>query len=323
MTFCGLTSRCTTPRSWAWASASVSASPIRSDVAVRERAVRLELRERAALDELGDEVAAAVLLARVEQRDDPLVVEPRDRAGLALRALRRDAVGRDDLDRDRAARAARRAPRRRCRSRRRRAARPGGSGPSPARGRRPPAALPWPSPGPPSTRARRTLPAASPGCTGRNTPPGLISSEHVTRLRDERAAIQENTFVLLRRGRRATHTSPAAARRRRRARPQTADHQTLLVRRAVFGGGDPARPRPARHRRPRLPAVGQGERAARLQQRRRRARPRLGPAGVRAALRPAAQPDPGRRPLQPDQRLPRHRPTSSTSRRRGSRRRTR
>jgi hypothetical protein len=41
--------------------------PDPDDVAVRERAVGLELRERAALDELGDEVAAAVLLAGVEQ----------------------------------------------------------------------------------------------------------------------------------------------------------------------------------------------------------------------------------------------------------------
>ena len=74
-------------------------------VAVRQLAGGLELRERAALDQLGDEVAAAVLLAGVEQRDDRVVVEPRDRARLALRALRRRPVAGDHLDRDGAAEA--------------------------------------------------------------------------------------------------------------------------------------------------------------------------------------------------------------------------
>ena len=57
-------------------------------VAVRQLVGGLELRERAALDQLGDEVAVAVLLAGVEQRDDRVVVEPRHGAGLALGALR-------------------------------------------------------------------------------------------------------------------------------------------------------------------------------------------------------------------------------------------
>ena len=74
--------------------------PDPQDVAVRQLVRRLELGERAALDQLGDEVAVAVRLAGVEQRDDRVVVEPRDRAGLALGALGLHAGGRDDLDRD-------------------------------------------------------------------------------------------------------------------------------------------------------------------------------------------------------------------------------
>ena len=74
-------------------------------VAVRQLAGGLELREGAAFDQLGDEVAGVVLLARIEQRDDRVVVEPRDRPRLALRAFRRRAAGRDHLDRDRSAEA--------------------------------------------------------------------------------------------------------------------------------------------------------------------------------------------------------------------------
>ena len=69
-------------------------------VAVRELARRLELRQRAPLDQLGDQVAAAVLLAGVEQRHDRVVVQPGDGARLALGALRRRPVAGDDLDRD-------------------------------------------------------------------------------------------------------------------------------------------------------------------------------------------------------------------------------
>ena len=136
-------------------------------VAVRQLAGRLELGERAALHQLGDEVAAAVLLARVEQRDDRVVVEPRDGAGLALRALGRGPAGRDDLDRhgaaealvaggvDRAeaagaeARAEPVAPHGERRARR------------PAAGRRRRAALPWRSRGA-SFHAREAGPS---GCT--------------------------------------------------------------------------------------------------------------------------------------------------------------
>ena len=72
------------------------------DVAVRELVRRLELGERAALDQLGDEVAVAVRLPGVEQGDDRVVVEPRHRPGLALGPLRLHPGGRDDLDRHRA-----------------------------------------------------------------------------------------------------------------------------------------------------------------------------------------------------------------------------
>ena len=48
-TFCGLTSRCTTPRSCAWPSASASASPARSTSRSDSSPVGLQLRERAAL----------------------------------------------------------------------------------------------------------------------------------------------------------------------------------------------------------------------------------------------------------------------------------
>ena len=104
MTFDGLTSRCTTPRAWAWARASHSVAPMRSDVAVRQRAVALELRERPAADELGDEHPAVVVAAGLVQRDDRRVPQPcgGERlargalAGLVARAL---GVHRDALDR--------------------------------------------------------------------------------------------------------------------------------------------------------------------------------------------------------------------------------
>jgi hypothetical protein len=72
-------------------------------VAVRELAGRLELCERPALHQLGDQVAAAVLLAGVEQRDDRVVIQARDGACLALRPFRRGSVAGDDLHRDGAA----------------------------------------------------------------------------------------------------------------------------------------------------------------------------------------------------------------------------
>ncbi len=56
-------------------------------VAVAERAVALERRQRAAAHELGDQVPLAVLLAGVEDRHDARVVEPRRRQRLALRTL--------------------------------------------------------------------------------------------------------------------------------------------------------------------------------------------------------------------------------------------
>ena len=74
-------------------------------VAVGDRAGRLELRQRRAAHELGDEEARAVLLAGVEHRDDPGVVEPRHGVRLAPGALVGAAVGGDRLDRHAAAEA--------------------------------------------------------------------------------------------------------------------------------------------------------------------------------------------------------------------------
>ena len=106
ITFCGLTSRWMTPRSCAWASASASASPIRRTSRSDSSSAASSWRERAPLDELGDQVAVRRLAARVEQADrhDRVVVEPGDRARLALGALR-PAAGGDDLDRHGAAEA--------------------------------------------------------------------------------------------------------------------------------------------------------------------------------------------------------------------------
>ncbi len=69
------------------------------DVAVAERAVALERRQRAAADQLGDQEPLAAGLAGVEHRHDPRVVEPRRRQRLALGTLGHRARSRDDLDR--------------------------------------------------------------------------------------------------------------------------------------------------------------------------------------------------------------------------------
>ena len=68
-------------------------------VAVGDLAGGLELRQRAAAHELGDEEARAVLLAGVEDGDDPGVVEAGDGVGLAAGAVVGAAVGGDRLDR--------------------------------------------------------------------------------------------------------------------------------------------------------------------------------------------------------------------------------
>jgi hypothetical protein len=69
------------------------------DVAVAQLPVGRELRERAAVHQLGDEVARSRLLAGVVQGDDAGVVEPRRGDRLAPGALVGVAVGRDHLDR--------------------------------------------------------------------------------------------------------------------------------------------------------------------------------------------------------------------------------
>ena len=54
-----------------------------ADLAVAERAVAVELGERVAVDQLGDEQGVAVLLPHLVEGDDAGVVEPRRRLGLA------------------------------------------------------------------------------------------------------------------------------------------------------------------------------------------------------------------------------------------------
>ena len=100
-TFWGLTSRCTTPRSCACASAPHSASPIAQHVAVAQQAVGAEVVDRPPVHQLGHQVARLVVLAGVEDGDDPGMVEPARGERLALGARRiAAAAGRDHLDRD-------------------------------------------------------------------------------------------------------------------------------------------------------------------------------------------------------------------------------
>ena len=267
ITFCGLTSRWITPRSWAWASASASASPIRSTSRSGQRAGGLELRERAALDQLGDEVAAAVLLAGVEQRDDRGVVEPRDRARLArARSAARPSAG-IDLDRDRAAEAlvarrvdgaeaagaeARAQPV--AAQRQRRARRPRGSSSVACTASRP------------STRARAALPRARKGHARRRTvaaePPHILHRHRRARAR----GLQENFLSFFDEDdeprTRVRPRRPAAAGGRAADRSDPADPPRRCCRRLVLLA------HPAVRRRPRLPESAQGERAEGLQPRR-------------------------------------------------------
>ncbi len=69
------------------------------DVAVGQLVVCLELCEGAPLDQLGDQVAGAVLLPGVVDRDDPRVLQAGGGHRLAPRPQRRGAVGGDHLDR--------------------------------------------------------------------------------------------------------------------------------------------------------------------------------------------------------------------------------
>ena len=75
------------------------------DAPIAECPVVLEQRAKAhALDEFGDEVARAVLLARIVDDDDSRVIEGRDDRCFAMKTLdsvrvRRD-LGVDDFDRD-------------------------------------------------------------------------------------------------------------------------------------------------------------------------------------------------------------------------------
>jgi hypothetical protein len=72
------------------------------DVEVAERALALEVGERVAADELGDQPPRLVVVAGLVERDDPRVREPCRRERLALGARVLAAVERDALDRHRA-----------------------------------------------------------------------------------------------------------------------------------------------------------------------------------------------------------------------------
>ena len=97
ITFCGLTSRCTTPRPCACSSAPQSARPIRSTSRSRQQALGAELVDRAAVDELGHQVARPRVLAGVEDRDDPGMVEPAGGQRLALRRASGRRAGPDGI----------------------------------------------------------------------------------------------------------------------------------------------------------------------------------------------------------------------------------
>ncbi len=75
--------------------------PDAQDVAVREQPLGAQRVDRAAVDELGDQVARRLVLPGVEDRDDPGMVEPAggERLALGPRRVAADAR-RDDLDRD-------------------------------------------------------------------------------------------------------------------------------------------------------------------------------------------------------------------------------
>ena len=102
ITFCGLTSRWMTLRSCAWREGVADGHADLRDVAVGDGAGLHQVGERAAVDELGDEVDRVGVLAELVEGDDAGVVQPRRDAGLArgARGNRLVAVLGDDLDGD-------------------------------------------------------------------------------------------------------------------------------------------------------------------------------------------------------------------------------
>ena len=99
-------SRWTTEREWAWSSASQRSAPISPISRSLSVPSRLPVEGRA-VDQLGDEQGAAVLLAHLVEGDDPGVVEARGGLGLAQDPPAAVvAAGVDRLDRDRALEAA-------------------------------------------------------------------------------------------------------------------------------------------------------------------------------------------------------------------------
>ena len=93
-------SRCTTPREWAWSSASQRSAPISPISRSLSAAFAGQAGEGRALDQLGDEQRVAVLLAHLVERDDARMVEPRRRLRLAQHPPAGLAARLDRLDRD-------------------------------------------------------------------------------------------------------------------------------------------------------------------------------------------------------------------------------
>ena len=231
ITFCGLTSRWMTPRSWACASASASASPIRSTSRSDERAVGARaassVRPRPARrpGSARRPSSPASKTATIPGWSSRAAASASRWRALADAAARR----RDHLDRDVAVQAlvARRVDR----------AEAAGAEP-----RAEPVAAEDERRRRPSTRrARRGLHQARAFGAPRPVPPPRASPQWrdrlaTGRLPPTRTARQERPdLVLLRRGRRAPHDArrAPAPRRGRSAAASPTDPQTLLVRRAI------------------------------------------------------------------------------------------
>ena len=99
-TFCGLMSRWTTPREWAWSSASQRSAPTSATSRSESSPSRLSAPQGLALDQLGDQVGAAVLLAELVEGDDAGVVEAGGGLRLAHDPLPGLLARLDHLDRD-------------------------------------------------------------------------------------------------------------------------------------------------------------------------------------------------------------------------------
>ena len=101
-TFCGLMSRWTTPREWAWSSASQRSAPISPISRSESSPSWASAGQGRALDQLGDEQRVAVLLPHLVEGDDAGMVEAGRGLGLAQDPAAGLAPLLDRLHRDRA-----------------------------------------------------------------------------------------------------------------------------------------------------------------------------------------------------------------------------